>query len=330
MSWYARHGRTLPWRSDQPSIRIDPYFVLLSELMLQQTQVKTVIPFFERFVARFPTIRSLANAHPQTVLRLWQGLGYYQRARNLHQAAQIIIRDFAGHFPQGFADLLKLPGVGRYTAGAIASIAFDQPAPAVDGNVARVICRIDAIDGDIQSRKVVDQLWKRAEQLVPGKKPGDFNSALMELGALVCVPRNPHCEICPVRRACSARWLGIEREIPTPRKRKSNPIERRIVHIIERRGRFLFEQRPQRGRWAGMWQFVTRLPDDDSFELIEKVFELKHDLTHRRYEFAIWRSKPRITIQSGWLTLEDSQSLPMPQPHVRIRELISKKLDRST
>lgn len=324
LKWYAQHQRSLPWRCDKnAAMPIDPYFVLLSELMLQQTQVKTVIPYFQRFVAQFPAIDSLAGADEQTVLRLWQGLGYYQRARNLHKAAKMIVRDFAGEFPQGLDNLVKLPGVGRYTAGAIASIAFDQSAPIVDGNVARVICRLDAIKDDPKSRKAADYLWKRAEQLVPKSDPGHFNSAMMELGALVCTPKNPSCESCPVRRACSARSLGIENQIPVPKARKANPVEKRIVHVVERSGRFLFEQRPANGRWAGMWQFITRKLDDDSFELIKKLGELKHELTHRRYEFVVWRSKPKITFKSHWLTLDDSELLPLPKPHVKIRDLIT-------
>ena len=323
LKWYAQHARLLPWRTKTKNSKpVDPYFILLSELMLQQTQVKTVVPYFERFVAQLPTIESLADAGEQTVLRLWQGLGYYRRARHLHKTAISIVRDFDGSFPQNFDDLLKLPGVGRYTAGAIASIAFDQRAPIVDGNVARVICRLDAIQDDPKSRAVIDHLWKRAGQLVPDDQPGRFNSALMELGALVCTPRNPDCESCPVRRACSARSLGIENQIPVPKARKANPVEKRIVHIVERSGRFLFEQRPANGRWAGMWQFVTRKPDDESFELIEKLAELRHELTHRRYEFVVWRSKPKARFDSHWMTLDDSESLPLPKPHLRIRDLI--------
>lgn len=326
LQWYAQNARSLPWRCEQNSkLQADPYFVLLSELMLQQTQVKTAEPYFLRFISQLPTIDSLANADEQTVLRLWQGLGYYQRARNLHRSAQIVARDFAGRFPRELDELQKLPGIGRYTAGAIASIAFDQPAPIVDGNVARVICRIDAMRDDLRSASSIQYLWKRAAELVPRKQPGRFNSALMELGALVCKPRNPDCANCPVRKSCSARSLGVEHLIPIRMRRKANPVEKRIVHVVERSGRFLFEQRPGRGRWARMWQFVTRTPEDDSFEMIEQLAELKHDLTHRRYEFAVWRSKPRAEIQAHWLTLDDSESLPFPSPHVKIRELLASR-----
>jgi A/G-specific adenine glycosylase len=181
---------------------LDPYHVLISETMLQQTQVATVIPYFHRFITKFPTIADLAAADQQEILKLWQGLGYYSRARNLRSAAQMILKDFAGQLPSEVDHLLKLPGVGRYSAGAIASIAFERRAPILDGNVARVLCRIDKIETDPRDRATNAHLWKRAEEILPKKQIGDFNSALMELGATVCTPRNPQCLICPVQKHC--------------------------------------------------------------------------------------------------------------------------------
>ncbi|HQY88327.1 MAG TPA: A/G-specific adenine glycosylase, partial [Tepidisphaeraceae bacterium] len=278
---------------------------------------------FERFINQLPTIQSLAEADEQTVLRLWQGLGYYSRARNLQKAAQKIVREFADSFPQDLDDLQKLPGVGRYTAGAIASIAFNRRAPIVDGNVARVICRLDAIKDDPKSREVNSRLWTRADELVPKLNPGEFNSAMMELGALICTPRNPSCVVCPVREACEARALGIEKLIPIRKVRKANPIEKRIVHVIERGGKFLFEQRPMTGRWAGMWQFITRESKDDLFKPIKKLGELKHQLTHRSYEFEVWRSKLKGEVAGRWVTIEESESIALPKPHVTIRSWLS-------
>ena len=204
LRWYDAHRRDLPWRIKNGSREtLDPYRVLVSEAMLQQTQVATVIPYFDRFIGRFPTFRALADADEQDVLRLWQGLGYYSRARNLHAAAKRIVREFGGEMPRTAEALRQLPGVGRYTAGAVASIAFDCPAPIVDGNVARVLCRIDRIESDPRTDKpTLEEIWRRAEQILPAARCGDFNSALMELGATVCTPRNPKCLICPMKKGC--------------------------------------------------------------------------------------------------------------------------------
>src|SRR5688572_3923564 len=198
LAWYDRHRRDLPWRPDPKTGRPapEPYHVLVSEAMLQQTQVATVIPYYHRFLARFPTVSDLANAPEQDVLRGWQGLGYYSRARNLQAAARAIVNEHGGELPRTIEDLLALPGVGRYTAGAVASIAFDVKAPIVDGNVARVLCRVDRIETDPRDRTTQQLLWRRAEEVLPKKRVGDFNSALMELGATVCTPKSPQCLIC--------------------------------------------------------------------------------------------------------------------------------------
>jgi A/G-specific adenine glycosylase len=196
LRWYDRSRRDLPWRA-RAGQQANPYHVLLSELMLQQTQVATVIPYFDRFIARFPAIASLAAADVHDVLKLWQGLGYYSRAQNLLAAARMVEDQFGGLVPGDVESLRRLPGVGRYTAGAVASIAFGKTEPILDGNVARVICRLDRIESaDVRDRATVERLWTRATELVPKSRPGDFNQAMMELGALVCTPRNPQCLIC--------------------------------------------------------------------------------------------------------------------------------------
>ncbi len=315
LDWYREHRRDLPWRPpleprknrDQKN-PLDPYFVLVSEAMLQQTQVATVIPYFNRFIERFPTAAALADADPQDVLRLWQGLGYYSRARNLQKAAQVIARDLNGVFPRSADELMQLPGVGRYTAGAVASIAFDQRAPIVDGNVVRVLCRLDKITDDPRSKDTLARLWQRAEELLPDHSTGDFNSALMELGATVCTPRNPRCLFCPVRDHCEAHAAGIQEQIPPPKKAKENPLERRATFCIEHAGRYLVEQRPATGRWAGMWQFVTVIaaPGQSPAQLLRSAVPFKctapqdlgavtHALTHRRYEFAVYRTTVSAT-----------------------------------
>lgn len=330
LAWYDKSARDLPWRATLPVTgRPDPYHVLLSEFMLQQTQVATVIPYFAQFLRVFPTIRDLANAEEQQVLRLWQGLGYYSRARNLLKAAKQVVENFGGAVPVDVESLLTLPGVGRYTAGAIASIAHETRAPILDGNVMRVVCRIDAIRTDPRDKPTTALLWARAEELVPKQRPGDFNSALMELGATVCIPRNPQCLICPVARSCSARELGIQDQIPPAKKAKETPHERRYVYCLfrERDGKreYAFEQRPANGRWAGMWQFVTRPVRERAFESrsTRELGSIDHALTHRRYTFEVRLAKANASAPSAtWSTLEASEALPLPKPHVRIRAML--------
>lgn len=334
LSWYDRDQRDLPWRA-RPGTSIDPYRVLVSEAMLQQTQVATVIPYFHRFVDAFPTVQALASSDEQTVLRLWQGLGYYSRARNLRRAAQAIVNEHAGTVPRTVEQLLGLPGVGRYTAGAVASIAHGVRAPIVDGNVVRVLCRIDAIANDSRERTVLAGLWRRAEELVPAKRPGDFNSALMELGATVCTPRKPSCLICPVAGACEARASGQQELIPLRKQAKPTPLEERVVWCVHRArtDEYLFEQRPASGRWAGMWQFTTRSPGEARPPArVERIGVVEHALTHRRYRFEVVRvdegRAPKSILQPGearptrWMTLDASDSLPLPKPHLRVREML--------
>ena len=216
----------MPLKSGQ-ILRLDPYHVLVSEMMLQQTQVATVIPYFDRFITRFPSVKALATSDLQEVLRLWQGLGYYSRAKNLRRAAQMILEEFGGAIPSDLASLLKLPGVGRYSAGAIASIAFEQRTPILDGNVARVLCRLDQIRSDPRDRETQKLLWKRADEILPKARVGDFNSALMELGATVCTPKNPQCLICPVQKHCEAFAARVAGADPLPRKRIATPLVQR-------------------------------------------------------------------------------------------------------
>jgi A/G-specific adenine glycosylase len=327
----------MPWRA-KPGLSPDPYHVLLSEAMLQQTQVATVVPYFRRFIGAFPTIESLANADEQKVLRLWQGLGYYARARNLRKCANMIVERFGGKIPRTVDELLTLPGVGRYTAGAVASIAFGVRAPIVDGNVVRVICRLDAITDDPRDRKVVERIWARAGELVPDKRAGDFNQSMMELGATVCTPKNPACLICPVREFCKARKLGNALQIPVAKAVKPLKPEHRWVLCLRRRdGRYLVEQRPPGGRWANMWQFVTvdagkGEPDrafasktcDVSVDAIEHLMGVDHSLTHRKYRFdayvgsVVGKSKP-VGSSRRWVTLEEAELLPFSKPQLSIR-----------
>jgi A/G-specific adenine glycosylase len=299
--------------------------------MLQQTQVATVIPYFQRFIRRFPTITNLAEAQLDDVLRLWQGLGYYSRAGNLHSAARQIVDEFGGRIPDEVGDLQSLPGVGRYTAGAIASIAFNKAAPILDGNVARVLCRLDAVQADPRSPQTRNQLWQRSEELVPLVRSGDFNAAMMDLGATVCTARNPKCDKCPIRRFCDAAKQGLQNSIPLARKSPATPIVNRWVFCIRHRNRFLIERRPDKGRWAGLWQFVTRDSPDlpANTALTGSLGQIRHALTHRRYVFEVQTlnlisdQQPAFAKSSKWAKLSQLPQFPMSRPHQRIAELLA-------
>jgi A/G-specific adenine glycosylase len=253
LSWFRNNQRDLPWRHER-----SPYRVWLSEMMLQQTQVDTVIPYFHRFLDRFPTIEALAAAPLGDVLKLWEGLGYYARARNLHKAAQVIVNERQGEWPHTVEGLLALPGIGRYTAGAIASLAFDVTAPVLDGNVIRVLCRVFAIQRDPKVPKVREELWQLAEALLPARErgeAGEFNEGLMELGALICTPRNPKCMECPLAKYCEARKLGLQDQLPIKSARKPLPHYDVTAAVIRHRRHILIAQRPFGGRLGGLWEF---------------------------------------------------------------------------
>lgn len=250
LAWYAAARRDLPWRA-APGETADPYRVWLSEVMLQQTRVEAVRPFFERWTERFPTLESLADAPPDEVMRMWEGLGYYSRARNLHRAVREVRERFDGRVPADPDALRALPGVGRYTAGAVASIAFGRAEPVVDGNVRRVFARWW---NEPEPREA--ELWRRAEALVPGESPGDLNQALMELGATVCTPRGPLCDACPVARFCAARAAGTQEQRPTPKRARALPHEDTAVAVVEDGGgRLLLVRRRADARLGGMWGF---------------------------------------------------------------------------
>ena len=341
LTWYDVHQRRLPWRLP-PNSAIDaslnPYHVLISEAMLQQTQVATVIPYFHRFVERFPTPAALATADLQDVLHAWQGLGYYSRARNLQKAASVIVDRFGGQVPSTVDALLTLPGVGRYTAGAVASLAFGVRAPILDGNVIRVICRLDAITDDPRLPSVRDRLWARAEEILPTAKLADFNSALMELGATVCTPRSPKCLMCPVRDNCEATARGLQESIPVRKPPTKTTLHKRWVLCVEHKGRYLIERRPLTGRWAGLWQFVTiepvkgKKPSDVSPDLCTTVVQSRsigtvtHALTHRRYRFEAHLIKVENGFETSgdrrWATLREMLNYPMSIPQQKIRQLL--------
>lgn len=348
LAWYGKHKRDLPWRTDPAN----PYATLVSEAMLQQTQVATVVPYFHRFMKRFPTAQTLAKADEADVLKLWEGLGYYRRARHLHKAAQVLVEDFNGQVPTDLDQILSLPGVGRYTAGAIRSIGHGLPAPIVDGNVERVLARWFAIESDFGDAKARLPLWSLAEQLVPqnrstsrdaasgaatsgGGGPGDFNQGLMELGATVCSPTQPKCLLCPVADLCQAKAQGRETQLPIKKKRVKPKAVTHTVFAVHRGGKYLVEQRPEGGLWARMWQFVTTEEQADADWLTEtfglkaaatqSLCSFRHQTTHRTIRFEVKRCKSitgrlkttaRPTAQ--WLTLKKLADLPLANPQKRV------------
>jgi A/G-specific adenine glycosylase len=249
LDWYAASGRTLPWRETQ-----DPYAIWISEVMLQQTQVKTVIPYYQRWLDWFPTIATLAAAEQQQVLKAWQGLGYYARARNLHRAAQLIVSEYGGVFPTELAIVMTLPGIGRTTAGGILSAAFNQATPILDGNVKRVLARIVALP--VPPHKALSTLWQHSSELLDPQHPHDFNQALMDLGATLCMPKNPACLICPWQAHCEAYNLNKQLEIPMTESRAALPHKAIGVAVIwNDEGQILIDRRPQEGLLGGLWEF---------------------------------------------------------------------------
>ncbi|HXG22975.1 MAG TPA: A/G-specific adenine glycosylase [Chthonomonadales bacterium] len=338
LDWYAQNRRDLPWRHLQD----DPYAVWVAEIMLQQTQVATVIPYFERWMRRFPTVKALAQAPLEEVLHGWSGLGYYARARNLHRAAQAVMEHYGGNLPSDPAILASLPGIGRYTAGAICSIAFHQPAPLVDTNVARVLTRVFAIGGDPKSGPVQSRLWHLAKELIPEGRARDFNQALMELGALVCTPSDPTCERCPLLRIC------IAGNSPDPTAWPQIPPGRatvRVTHcsaVLHEDNRLLIVQRPPHGLWGGLWEFPRRVcrhgePPAEcaaraAQEILgvkarigEKVSTVKHNVTHHTmtlfgFEGRILEGEPQVCDCAAfrWMSVEEIAQLPLSSPQSRL------------
>lgn len=296
--WYGKEGRDLPWRENR-----DPYRIWLSEIMLQQTTVAAVIPYYERFLQRFPTLDSLALAPIDEVIALWAGLGYYSRARNLHRAAEKIVAEQGGVFPNTLDALLALPGVGRSTAGAILSIAFDQPAPILDGNVRRVLVRLFAWQEDPRSSRAEKQLWQWAEALTPAANPHDYAQAIMDLGATTCLPGVPACERCPLEKLCQARIKGLSSSLPTSRKSKKVPVRKHLALMVRRPGAYLLRQRPVDGFLGGLLEFpavefsseqnpqrlaARLLADLGLAGELHEVGEIRHAYSHFKLELTVF------------------------------------------
>jgi A/G-specific adenine glycosylase len=305
LAWYAKHQRQLPWRESR-----DPYRIWVSEIMLQQTQVATVKSYFERFVQRFQTVADLAEADEPEVLRYWEGLGYYRRARQMHQAARVIMADHDGQFPGSLPAIQSLPGIGRYTAGAIVSIAFDQPAPILEANTIRLYSRLLAYRDDPRRADGQRLLWQFAEAILPRRQVGHFNQALMELGSEVCRPRAPLCEHCPLARLCPTQAHGLQDEIPVAAAKTRYEDAQETAVVVWRGSQVLLRRCADGERWAGLWDFprfrnepslrgqgevteqLRRLAGIDA-EVGELMTTIKHAVTRFRITLTCYRAAYR-------------------------------------
>jgi A/G-specific adenine glycosylase len=318
----------------------------VSEIMLQQTQVATVIPYFERFLALFPTIAKLAAAEEQEVLRAWEGLGYYRRARGLHQAAKILASSHDGQFPDSPEVVKDLPGIGRYTLGAILSQAYDRRLPILEANSLRVLCRLFACREPPDRGAVRKRLWQAAEMLLPVQRAGEFNQALMELGALVCTPSSPSCASCPLARLCTARRLSLHQRLPVASPRRQTIAVEEALVVVWRGSSLLVVQRPLEGRWPGMWEFphaavggeeshqtaVKRLLRQLGLKarLGEEIQRIRHTVTHHRITLVCFNATYKSgkldsdSYQQGrWLKIEDLKDYPFSSPQRRLAERLT-------
>lgn len=345
LSWYELHRRDLPWRRGGSA-----YAVWVSEVMLQQTRVSVVVDYFERWMRRFPTLESLARASEQDVLQIWQGLGYYSRARRLREGAQYICREHGGQLPRDVTTLLTIPGIGPYSAGAIASIAHGVRAPIVDGNVVRVLCRLFALRGDPSKRALNRALWRLAGELVPADRPADFNQALMELGATVCTPRRPTCFLCPVRGRCAARREGLVDQLPELPARSAPTEVSSAAALVCRAGRWLVVQLPPEApRWPGMWTFPTVECGAEESPLEgarraarelaglqvvpgNEVSRLRHQVTRFRITLHALacaaepgKARPVGAAAIAWKRPEELAGVPMPAAQRRLARLLEAK-----
>ena len=322
LSWYDQGHRDLPWRRTQ-----DPYRIWISEIMLQQTRAETVVSYYERFLSRYPTVQHLADAPEEELLKAWEGLGYYSRARSLQKAAKEIVARYGGQLPADLEKLRALPGIGDYTAGAIASIAFGIPAAAVDGNVERVLCRWDAITDEVGTPAVRRQIAARAQALVPPDRPGAFANAMMEMGATMCTPKNPKCLLCPVREGCMGFAQGIAQELPRKAKKKAQRVENRAVLLVFCDNRVLIVKRQEK-LLGGLFVFPDVLEESDPARLCqalealgiraaydEKLGHARHVFTHLIWEMdvnAVVADEMTQVPGGQWVSRDELAALPLP------------------
>ncbi|HVC92742.1 MAG TPA: A/G-specific adenine glycosylase [Pirellulales bacterium] len=344
LAWFRRAARDLAWRRSR-----DPYRVWVSEIMLQQTQVATVSEYYPRFLAAFPNIAALAAATEESVLRQWEGLGYYRRARQMHRAAGIIDSEHAGQFPHEIDAIRTLPGIGRYTAGAIASIAFDARQPILEANTVRLLSRLVAFRGDPSQAAGQELLWALAEELLPRRGCGEFNQALMELGSLVCTPRSPRCHDCPAMALCPTYRDGLQEVVPLVRRKPPAEAVREAAVVVRRRGRVLLLRRGESGRWGGLWDFprfaLASPGDGDTAEALiagvdlltgvlvlplRQLTTLKHSVTRFRItlechlaEYVSRRAARETAAEIAWVTPADLDDFPLSVTGRKLGRLIS-------
>ena len=334
LRWYSRHKRDLPWRHTR-----DPYKIWVSEIMLQQTQVATVIPYYERWLKTFPSLSTLAHAPLSKALALWAGLGYYRRIRMFHQAANYIQRELQGKIPETAEGLRKLPGIGRYTAGAIASIAWGEKTPVLDGNVIRILTRIFAINQSVERPATLEKLWSLAASLLSGKNPGDLNQALMELGATVCFPFNPQCPRCPVRKSCLAHRKGRELLYPIRSQPKRYEKLRMAAGVLRNdKNEVWLEKQPAEGRWGGLWMFPFWKNKEAMIEALPLLslrpvpfLTVPHAFTKYRITLEVFelRHKKKLLLKrpcGSWCPIAKLSRIAFPSPHRKIaRALIARE-----
>lgn len=338
LEWYDRQKRILPWRSEPT-----PYRVWVSEIMLQQTRVEAVKPYFARFMETLPTVKALAECQEQELLKLWEGLGYYNRVRNMQKAAGIIMESYGGELPAQFEELLKLPGIGNYTAGAIASIAFGIPVPAVDGNVLRVITRITADERDIAKESVKQDIAGNVQKVIPEKRAGDFNQALIELGAIVCVPNGPaRCEECPVSHLCEAKKKNMITELPKKAPKKPRTIEKKTVLVIRDGEKVAIRKRPKKGLLAGLYELPNiedTLSEEEVLKLVKtydlkplfirRLEEAKHIFTHKEWHMTGYSVRvEELEGEIEGMLFVDMETMKKEYPIPSAFEAYAKHMDR--
>ncbi len=343
LTWYKEQGRQLPWRETR-----DPYLIWVSEIMLQQTQVKTVLPYYQRWLDTFPTLESLATADLQGVLKAWEGLGYYSRARNLHKASQIVFNGYDGVFPQQLADVINLPGIGRTTAGGILSAAFNQSVSILDGNVKRVLSRLMALP--VPPKKGLTSLWELSDLILDPDNPRDFNQALMDLGAEICVKTKPRCLLCPWTSHCLAYQQGQQNQLPMTETKKPLPHKKIGVAVIYNdAGLILIDRRPDKGLLGGLWEFPGGKiePDetvedcikreikeeiDIEIEVGENLVNLDHAYTHFKVTLCVHlcrylqgEPKPIECQEIRWVSLDEIEQFPFPKANTKIIEMLKNR-----
>jgi A/G-specific adenine glycosylase len=341
LAWFKKNGRDLPWRKTR-----DPYAIWVSEIMLQQTQVSTVIPYYQTFLKTFPTVRRLAKADLSKILSIWEGLGYYSRARNLHKASRVILDRFNGKIPDALNDLVGLPGIGRYTAGAILSIAFNKEAPILDGNVKRVLSRLFAVSGNPVRGKTEDLLWNYSESLIPKGRAGSFNQALMDLGATICTPKDPQCARCPLHRLCKATASGNVERFPSRGIKRPIPSIKAVSAVIRKDGHVLLRQRPAKGLLGGLWEFPdwrVNHREDSELKLLrfiknelgiriktkEFLGSFKHTYSHFKLTLHVYLCQAAGGKNVGtWVPLRNLRLFPMSRLHRRIAQNLQEKLQK--